>query len=289
VNAPDAGGFEITAAADAGGQVSGTIKNGTPFTLEDGAVFVGGDATVLGTFAPGEQRPFTIARTDQTGKGMGAADELLWGNPRSQGLDAPADIGLWQAAERSGGLNFMAPSALVAVGWTRDYMPDVRVGGRTVQPKGRTVVIGRRDVTPVARGAADPAVRRDIVRDPFSTRLGGGAGGAGSVARFVLPEGADTSKLVIKSGFGAAQVWQDGAWMDAACGAAGCAGGFGPGVINPGCPPGVPCPPAIVRGPFGPTSELTVPPGSIRDGVIYVRVPGPTIDGPGLLTIGRSA
>jgi hypothetical protein len=90
---------------------------------------------------------------------------------------------------------------------------------------------------------------------------------------------------VLRSPFGSAQLWQDGAWTPAACDNGACVASSGPG-----CPPGVPCP--VPRGPFagGGGGDLTVTPASIRDGIIYVRVPGPTtIGGPIPLSIGRLA
>jgi len=113
-----------------------------------------------------------------------------------------------------------------------------------------------------------------------------------SVARFVLADGVDTSKLVLSSPFGSAELWQDGAWRPASCAGPGCAPGPG-GPGNVGCPPVAKvCPPqqAILAPAFPGASQLTVPAGAVRDGVIYARIPGPSsIDQSVSFTIGRAA
>jgi hypothetical protein len=191
------------------------------------------------------------------------------------------DFGLWQVAQSTASVNLLAPDSVLAAGWTTDFVPDVRVGGRNAKPKGRTLVLSRAPVRLPATGPATPAARRDIVRDPFSGRFG--RGGAGAVVRFVLPDGADTSKLTVTNLFGAGEVWLDGAWQAAACEGGDC---HVPN-IKDGCPPVPMCPvpqrvPGIVK--------LVVPAASVQDGVVYVRVPGPaSLDQPTPLTLGRSA
>lgn len=289
--APGMGGLEITSTLEPGGRIAGSVRNPTSFRLDDVAVFAGSTASLVGQLAPGEERAFAVAgagaglRMD----GGGGAEFQVWAGLRTQSPDEAADFGLWHAALRDGGLNFLSPDAVVAAGWTRDFVPDVRVGGRTARPEGRTLVLGRTQLVPSAQGPARPAARRDIVRDPFANR---GRGGGGSVVRFVLPAGADTSKLVLTSPFGAAELWQDGGWRPAPCDVPACRPVFQDG-FRPACPPGVACPPGpppmpIRPGPGGP--ELTVPAASVRDGVIYARVQGPASIDQGLaFTIGRTA
>ena len=291
---PETGALEITAVTRPGGQIEGSIRNTTPFQLEDAAVFVGSDATFMGSIGPGEQRPFSVSKVDAPQRGGPPPEALLWGGMRGQDPDAPSDFALWDAAMRVGGVNFVSPGAVVAAGWTRDYMPEVRVGSRTVKPEGRTVILGRQQVAPAADDRSTMAVRRDIVRDPFANRFAGGGRGQ-SVVRFVLPEGADTSKLVLRNPFGVGEIWQGGAWTFATCDTAACVGASGPGQgvggarVMPACPPGVPCPPQIAGGPRGGNADLPVPAAAVRDGVVYVRVPGPvSTDGPGPVTLGQA-
>jgi hypothetical protein len=198
-----------------------------------------------------------------------------------------AAIGLWQAAAQAGGPNFRAPGVVVAAGFTSDYSPELRNGSASSRPQGKTMVLGR---TPVGAGPDGPlelTVRRDVVRDPFANRFGGMRGGGASVVRFVLPDGADTSALVLRAGFPSAEVWSDGTWKSADCKGANCAA-----IGRFPCPPGAPCPvpvpPPIMRG--GPGGlEFAVPAASVRDGVVYARVPGPaSFDMGAAITLSRS-
>jgi hypothetical protein len=290
----EAGGLEITTATIEGGdRVTGSVRNPSPFPLEDVAVFAGTDVTLVGALGPGETQPFSVtwARPERVG------DELafkIWAGMRPVSSTPPADFGLWQAALASAGSALMEPGAVVAAGWTDDFVPDVRVKGRTATPQGRTVVIGRRQVDPGSAGRLELTARREVVRDGFANRRGL-PGFPGSVVRFVLPGGADTTKLVLRSPFGGAELWQDGAWRPAVCRGPACGPGQGVldlrGDVGIACPPGAPCPgprPEMVPArPFPLATEFTVPPESVRDGVIYVRVDGSASLEQGV-SIGRS-
>lgn len=285
------GGLEISATEQAGGQIAGEVRNRTAFRLDEVAVFAHGDAVLVGDLAPGATETFTV-HSGQGRMGGGNAEFRVWGGFQGQfpgnTADSVTDFGLWQAALQTGGVNLLSPGAVVAAGWTRDYVPEVRVGSRTAKPEGRTVVLGRQELRPPATGKTSVAARRDIVRDPFGNRFGpGGFRGGGSVLRFVLPDGADTSNLVMNNLFGSAEVWQDGAWKPAACTGAGCQPLDFP---QPPCPPGAPCVQAVPFRGFGPNSQLAVPAASVTNGVVFVRVPGPaSIEQPAPLTVGRSA
>ena len=283
---PGAGGLEVSAGADNGGRVSGEVRNPTPFRLEGVAVFAGSDVALIGELGPGETRVFAVNRGQARFDG-GNAEFRVWGGPEFGTPESVADFGLWQVALRAGGVNFLAPDAAVAAGWTRDFSPEVRVGSRSATPEGRTVVLGRSHVRPPVSGPTPTAARREIVRDPFAERFGGGGRGGGSVVRFVFPDGADTSNLVLPNLFGRAEVWQGGAWQVATCEGDNC---NGPGISNVACPPGQPCPvPLPIRGLPG-ERQVTVPAASVQDGVAYVRVPGPaSINPPVPFMIGRSA
>ena len=283
-DAAGAGGLQVNASLDAGGRVIGSVRNSTHYRLGGVAIFIGSEASSIGDLDPGEEHPFAVnvgqARFDGSN-----GEFLVWGTLGVGTPDGVADFGLWQAAQSAGGVNLRSPDAVVAAGWTRDYAPEVRIGGRSSKPDGRTVVLGRTGVRPPATGPTTTAARRDIVRDPFSNRFGGPFRGGGSVVRFVLPEGADTSNLVFSNLFGSAEIWQDGAWQPAVCTGQGCQP-----FDQPACPPGVICEKVPIFRGFGPNTQLAVPAASVTNGVVFVRVPGPaSIDQPIPLTLGRSA
>lgn len=280
--ADGAGGLQITTASEPGGRVTGTVRNATPFRLDGVALFVGSDAVSVGELGPGEESLFSVL-TSQARFDGGNPEFMVWAGLGMGTPDGVADIGLWQAAQSTAGLNMLAPDSVVAAGWTRDFVPDVRVGGRKAKPDGRTLVLSRAELRLPATGPTTTAARRDIVRDPFGNRFARPAGG-GAVIRFVFPDGADTSNLTMTNLFGSAEIWQDGAWQTAPCEGGDCRGAN----IKDGCAPGLPCPAVPQRVPG--IARLTVPAAGVREGVIYVRVPGPaSIQQPIPLTIGRSA
>ena len=277
-----AGGLQVSATSDAGGRVTGSVRNSTPFRLDGVALFVGSDAVSVGELGPGEESPFSVL-TGQARFDGGNPEFMVWGGLGMGTPDGLADFGLWQAAQSTGGVNQLTPDSVVAAGWTRDFVPDVRVGGRNARPEGRTLVLSRAEVRLPATGPTTTAARRDIVRDPFGNRFARPAG-TGAVVRFVFPDGADTSNLTMTNLFGSGEIWHDGAWRAASCEGGNCQAPN----IKDGCPPGVPCPVAPQR--FPGAARLNVPAAAVRDGVAYVRVPGPaSIQQPVPFTIGRSA
>ena len=289
--APDgAGGLEVDAAVEPGGRITGSVRNATAFRMESVAVFAGSDVTMVGRLSPGEKRTFAMTNIGVPGMGGRGAEFRMWGG-MGMGPGDPervTDLGLWHAALTSRGVNFLSPDSVVAGGWTRDFDPELRVGGRTTRPEGRTLVLGRTSVALPGSGSTPLAARRDIVREPFSNPGRAPVRGAGTVVRFVLPHGADTSNLVLRSPFGSADIWQDGGWQAAGCQGPNCRRAL----EIPNCPPGVPCPvpPPGFRGPMDGASELTVPAASVRDGVVFVRLPGPaSIEHPVAVGMGRAA
>ena len=298
--APGAGSLEVTASTGAGGRVTGTVRNPTAFTLEEVAVFAGADGALVGTMGPGEQRDWTV--TNPGAVDRGGAEFRLWSSMRNGDQGAALDMGLWQAAMQSGGSNLRAGGSVVAAGWTREFVPTVRMGGRTARPEGRTLLLAR---SPVRLGTvADPieaAVRQDVVRDPFSDRFDVVGRGSGSVVRFVLPAGAPVSGLALRNPFGGVELWYDGAWRATACQGANCGGrtgstdgsssGSSSGIARV-CPPGVPCPaeaPVQIFREDGGDASVPVPEAAVRDGVVYARLPGPASIGSGVqLALGRA-
>lgn len=294
--APGAAGLQVSSAvAQAGGGVTGTVRNVASFRVDDVAVFAGRDGVLVGSLAPGEQRNWTVANPIAAARG-GAEFQVWNGKPSGPESDVSWDPALWQAASRVAGSGFRAPGTVVAAGWTRDFVPAIRLDGRAAQPGGRTVVVTRSAVTLGAPDAQiDFAARAEVVRDPFSGSFGGGAG-RGSVVRFVLPDGAPTAGLILRyPPLGSAELWQDGAWQAAAvcnapaCRAATTVGGVGLAQV---CAVNGPCFPsttALAGRPNAVGGAFTVPDGAIRDGVVYARIPGPASPDEGVLvTLGRA-
>lgn len=283
------GGLEVRVGGESDGRVSGEVRNRMPYRLDQVAVFVGTGGVGVGNLQPGEMRPFTVDTTLDLARleGNGGAELRVWSGFVGNPADRVSDFGLWQAMLQSAGPNFRSPSAVVAAGWTRDHVPALRAGGGTAEPEGRTLVVGRAEVPLPTQGTTAVAARREIVRDPFSNRFAGPIRGGGTVVRFTLPAGADTSNLVLTNLFGSAEVWHEGRWQPAACTGPGCP----PAGPVPNCPPGVPCavgPPGFR--PVGPGAQLVIPAASVAGGVVHVRVPGPAAtDQPAPLSIGRSA
>lgn len=231
VNLP--GGVEVTADPDGDTRARGTVRNGLPFALEEVAVFVGDGVTAVGRLAPGEERAWSL----DAGFGVGRFGGPEWfarfpGDGWSEGpagRDGVVNLPLWQATQAEFGPEFAAPGTAVAVGWTRDWRPPIRLDGRSRSMDGRTAVVRR---APVAAGPGPLsalAVRREVVRGPFPSQFewGGmaGPGGDETVARFTLPEPAagDSAAraLVLRSSLPlqSVEVWRDGVWQAVGVGA----------------------------------------------------------------------
>lgn len=283
--APGAGSLEVSAATDAGGRVTGKVRNQTNFSLQEVAVLAGSGGALVGRLAPGEEREWTVS--DPTIPGQGA-EFALWANLGMGDPNRLVDPGLWQATTQAGGSKVASSGTVVAAGWTRDYTPTVRAGGGTARPRGRTVLVSR---APVRLGAAtdplDAAVGQELVRDPSNKAFPPGDRTASSVMRFTLPTDGPAPALVLRSPFPSAEFWQDGAWRPAVC-VGDCRGQAGAVVSGQfPCPANGPCPPPPL--PFrgfvefsGPGATIPVPDGAVRDGVVYARVPGPASPGNGV-------
>jgi hypothetical protein len=277
------GALEVTAVADGDSRAKGTVKNSTRFALEGAAVFMGWAAMEVGPLEPGQSREWQLF---SPAGGMGGPPpefNVLGGfrGPMDDSTRSFTRLSLWDVAQRAG-LASREPGEVVAVAWTRDYEPPVRVGGRSAKAKGQTLVLGSAAVAAGGRPAIDVAVRREVVRT---------AGGGGSVFRFTFPEGVavDPAQLLLRTPIGPAEVWTGDAWTTLGCTDCGpSTGGGGFAIPGPGFgpPTTVPCPPGAtcgfaqpaVPGPVGPggpflrgSGEFPLPAEAVRDGVVYVR------------------
>jgi len=263
------GALEITAGAIDDGQVRGVIRNGTKLRLDRTAVFLGTAGTETGALGPGESRPWAL-RVDQA-LGGPPPEALVLG--RGGNADSLTDFALWTVAARSGRAD-RPPGQALAVGWTTEYKPAVRVGGTTAHPDGRTMVLGTAPVSATGPRAADVAFAREVVR---TTR------GVASVYRFTVPSGnlagdrtVELSKLMVRSPTFPLEVWTGEAWTQVSCGSCVGAGKANIGGTAVACSSSGPCvtvPVPIQVGPVGAFFEARVPAEAVRDGSIYVRFP----------------
>ena len=216
------GRLEVSASAPAGDQqLRGTVKNGLPFAVSQVAVFAGGARTMVGDLAPGQSQDWTI---DTTNRSFDPSGWDIWGQRFSDGgpfdeQDGPVNLSLWQAAATDTLMDERLATGVMAVGWTREWQPQLSVDGLKQAAPGRTAVLGRAVIGSPDGRIAPLAVRREIVRGPFPSFFKGMAMGAGeaTVAKFTLPPGVDPAgrRLVLESSMAmnAAEVWKDGRWQ----------------------------------------------------------------------------
>jgi hypothetical protein len=267
------GTLEVTAVSAADGVATGTIRNATRLHLDGAAVVVGNGAVVVGGLAPGEQRDWRLANLGQVGGPP--AEFTIWG--RTTGEQTVMTESLWNAGQGEGLITRDLGSA-VAMAWTNEYVPPVRVGGRAATPSGTTLVVATTPVAASGPRASDVSVRADVVRTP-------GPDSRGTVVRFALPQTdhpIDPANLGVRLPTPVAAVWTGDTWTDLPC-----PPGLCPTNVAP-CVPGDPC--AVNQGRAvvnGPGREVVLPSEALRDGVVYVRMSGsfPTITS-GLFSIG---
>ena len=216
------GRLEVTASAPTGDrEVRGTVKNGLPFTVSQVAVFAGGARIMIGDLAPGQSLDWTV---DTTNRSFDPSGWDIWGQQFSGsggfgGQDGPINMELWQAAASDTLMDERLATGVMAVGWTREWQPQLSVDGLKQAAPGRTAVLGRAPIGAPDGRVAPLAVRREIVRGPFPSFFKGVDMGSGeaTVAKFTLPPGVDPAgkKLILKSSMGltAAEVWKDGNWQ----------------------------------------------------------------------------
>jgi hypothetical protein len=260
------GRLEVTAVTAAEGEASGRVKNTTPYTLDEVAVFVGTGEALVGRLAPGEEGEWRVSDTDLDFflEGGGPAGLRVWGGFDGFGGFAPddgtvSDFTLWETARRIGGQEFLGPGEVVAAGWTRSFAPPVAVDGEDAGSGGRTLVLGRGRLG-AQNGTVD--IRREVVRGPD------GQGRSDFVVRFVTRDadgGArapDPSRLTLRAPVDRVEAWQDGSWR----------------AVGP-----VAGQDLRMKG----TAEFRVPAGAVQGDVVYLRFPSVSsgLDDNGLFTL----
>lgn len=254
-------GLEVTATEEEG-LAKGTVRNATDKRLGDVIILPGlGAPHAIGTLAPGEERAWSAA--------LGLNRRI---DGRFRHLDPepkPEDI-LFDFLSRAGP-NHRRAGHVIAAGWIAGTRPPIEPGGRV---KGATAIVSRVPIAAGAKRLGSGAIERLLVRAPD------GFGGDGTaVARFRLPAGAavDPATVVLRSPLGAPlEVWVNDHWQRTDN--AGQGGGV-PGGPQPRQEPVIDAEGRILLNPGGPVPLPQVgvgrgsalPPGSIRDGLIWVR------------------
>ncbi|HVE91870.1 MAG TPA: hypothetical protein VNE62_06185 [Actinomycetota bacterium] len=225
-------GLEVSGRSEADGMIRGTVRNGTGLTVRDAAVLVGKSVAKVGEMRPGETRKWEVTSQPRSDHWSLPGQDLWAGtqsNPYSpyysRGLPTPStsktsvSYALWQASTSLPGGDPLDAGHVLAVGWTRDFRPEVKVDGRTLRPKGRTMILGRAPVQADAATMKPLTVAWEQVRGPGI--LGPEPGWddldpsiSQMVLKFTLP--ADSpGKLVLRYPDTAesVEVWQGGAWQ----------------------------------------------------------------------------
>jgi hypothetical protein len=259
------GALEVTAVATVAGQASGKVKNGSEWALDEVAVFVGTDGTLVGRLEPGEEREWKLFGTQADFlRGDMGVDIDVWGgfNSFSPGSDSITDMSLWQTAGALGGQEFRGPGEVVAAGWTRSFAPPVEVDGHGAGPGGRSLVLGRNRVdVPADSGALD--IRREVVRSPDFR----GGNNTPFVVRFVTSDAdrggraPDLSRLIMQAPAPQMEVWQEGSWRVLA--------------------------PLVGAGGNAGAAVFQIPAGAVQADQVFVRFPAftPEVDVNGLFTL----
>lgn len=213
------GRLEVTASAPGDQQLRGTVRNGLAFPVHQVVVFAGGARVSVGDLAPGQSQDWTA---DITNRSFDPSGWDIWGhqiNGPFGDQEGPVNLALWQTAATDSLMDERLATGVIAVGWTREWRPELAVDGRPQAAPGRTAVLGRAAVASPDGRVAPLAVRREVVRGPFPSFFKGVDFGSGesTVVKFTLPPGVDPAgrRLVLKSSMAlsAVEVWKDGAWQ----------------------------------------------------------------------------
>ena len=268
----------VVAARTEGEEVVGTVRNDLPWAVSRVAVFLGRAAEGLGTIAPGEEAAFSFNGVEApNGDIFSAGESEVWAEEIGMfgppDVDSPVNLGLWNDTLAALGPNGRTRGTITAVGWTTGFTPPIDASGDDV-PGGRSAVIAR---APVAAGAdgtiARGGARREIIRgfdgvdlpdDDLPINVDG------MVWRFALPAGAaGPLQLDVPSYLPRTDVWDGTRWVP----------------VDDQFEGDRPFDPFSVD--MTRTRPVTIPPGAVIDGTVWVRgwvaTDGPpVIDGVGL-------
>jgi hypothetical protein len=204
-----------------GDEVVVTIRNELPFALDDVGAMLGRDAERVGRIGPGEtaEARFEGRELDQRDAYM-PPEAALWPAESGYGsaprFDSIVNLALWNEAHLALGPNARTRGVVNVVGWTRSMDSPADVPGED-DPEGRSAVVARATVVSGDGSVSPGSVHRELVRGPGAIDLPDDdvqARVAGSLWRFVLPDGATASAFAIDAPayIGRVDVWDGAAW-----------------------------------------------------------------------------
>jgi len=214
--------------ASHGDVVRGTVRNGTPFDLEQARVFVGKNWVRVDDLPAGAERTFEVPATPGGAHWRMPGQEAWDQEARWRGFeDGEAhrseivSYSLWQTSTSLPLGEPLRPGQALVAAWTRDFRPTLRLGERSHRPAGRTLVLAYGDVAAPGEGALDPLdVIREEVRgvqylgpEPGWDEVDVSAGPL--VLRFTLPRDPQAPLiLAAPASLQRLEIWRNGAWED---------------------------------------------------------------------------
>ena len=240
---PNQGGLELVARAERDDQVSGTVRNTTPWSLRQVAVFIDNASTFVGDVPAGATIPWTLFVPDVSNRASGGSWIDAWqstvgfGGKPNEGVNFSA----WADWASTRTDELLGPGRVAAVGWTRDRVVSIDLGGKKLaRARGRTAVVGRSSIATDPKAPARIAVARSVVRT-----------GPVGVARFDLPTGAGSALAVRALAGTSVDVWTPTGWT--------------------------PIQPAATDGASSPVltwNDLALPSAALTGGRVFVRAGG---------------
>ena len=240
---PSRGGLELVARAERDDQVSGTVRNTTPWRLSQVAVFIDNASTFVGDVPSGATIPWTLFVPDVSNRASGGSWIDVWQSTVGFGgtPDPAVNFSAWADWASTRTNELLGPGRVAAVGWTRDRVIAVDLGGsKPAIARGRTAVVGRSAIATDPKAPARIAVARSVVRS-----------GSLGVARFDLPGGSGGPLSVRALAGTGVDVWTPTGWQP----------------MQPGATDGV-------SSPVLTWNDLPLPAAAVTGGRVFVRAGG---------------
>ncbi len=213
--------LQVTASSTGEGRVTGLVANNSPVDLHEVAVFADQAGMNVGTVPAGSTVEFDYSGqladplTDEPIEFRIWSDAVapdLFGDGRDYD-PGPVNLGLWGELNARWSLNARRVGQVVVAAWTDELASPLDAGVSA----GRTLLVARAAIESEGGLLSDVAVPREIVRGSGAlgsdfTILDGRGGGA--MVRFVLPEDARRSDLVlaVPQGQRRVELWIGAEW-----------------------------------------------------------------------------